>query len=58
VQNSLEDSDGNISNFVLENVNGPIGTHNITNEGVGTLASLGNAKNLLQPNGFFVGACG
>ncbi len=34
VQNFLEGSDGNISNFVLENVNGPIGPHNIANEGV------------------------
>ncbi len=34
MQKNLEDSNGNISNFVLENVNGPIGHHNIANEGV------------------------
>jgi hypothetical protein len=45
--------------IVLENANGPIGPHNIANEGVdwevlgGTYTcKFGECKNLLQPNGF------
>jgi hypothetical protein len=34
MQNSLQDYDGDILNFVLENINGPIGPHNIANEGI------------------------